>query len=298
MDERRCYSYNALMRSTALVHLGTGAAVVALASTIAVGAQQGAGGGGGAAPAPRPMVPMTASTIVLDPDTHVGENVSMMCTVEAILSKTVFTVDQDKVKSTGKDVLVIAPNLQMPVVQNVYVTVQGEVFKFDPAEVAKRARNGYVLDLPADVAAKYQGKPAVFATGVITAQLVDIGKRQPPPLTPAEQTLRAAMLAINANAAPLRGTDTDVAKAKEQIAALKKAFTDAETFFKSQNAADAIGWAGDALKFVGTMETATAGATPKWDDVRTAATGVGGLCAPCHGARRERQDDGSFRFKG
>jgi hypothetical protein len=186
----------------------------------------------------------------------------------------------------------------MPVVQNAYVTVQGEVFKFDPAEVAKRARNGYVLDLPADVAAKYAGKPAVFATGVITAQLVDIGKRQPPPLSPAELTLRAAMVAINANAAPLRGTDTDVAKAKEQIAALKKAFGDAETFFKSQNATDAIGWAGEAMKFVGTMETATAGATPKWDDVRTAATGVGALCAPCHGARRERQDDGSFRFKG
>src|SRR5262245_46842481 len=284
------------MRSKHLAFAGLAASAAVLVSTIAVRAQQG-GGGGAAPPAAKPMVPAAASSVASNPDGFVGDNVSMMCAVEAILSKTVFTVDQDKAKSTGKDVLVIAPNLQMPVAQNAYVTVQGEVFKFDPAEVMKRARNGYVLDLPPDVAAKYQGKPAVFATGVITAQLVDIGKRQPPPLSPAEMTLRAAMLAINTNAAPLRGTDTDVAKAKEQIAALKKAFTDAETFFKSQNATDAIGWAGEALKFVGTMETATAGATPKWDDVRTAATGVGGLCAPCHGARRERQDDGSFRFK-
>ena len=284
------------MRSRHLLHLGTGAAIVALASTIAVRAQQG-GGGGAAPPAAKPMIPMAASSIATSPDTYVGENVSMMCAVEAVLSKTTFTVDQDKTKSTGKDVLVIAPNLYMPVVPNAYVTVQGEVFKFDPAEVAKRARNGYVLDLPPDVAAKYQGKPAVFATGVITAQLVDIGKRQPPPLSPAEQTLRAAMLAVNANTTPLRGTDTDVAKAKEQIAALKKAFSDAETFFKAENATDAIGWAGDALKFVSTMEAATAGATPKWEDVRTAANGVGGLCAGCHAIHRERQDDGSFRFK-
>src|SRR6185295_15306730 len=157
------------MRSTHLLHLGTGAAIVALASTIAVRAQQG-GGGGAAPPAAKPMVPMAASSIITSPDTYIGENVSMMCAVEAVLSKTTFTVDQDKTKSTGKDVLVIAPNLYMPVAPNAYITVQGEVFKFDPAEVAKRARNGYVLDLPPDVAAKYQGKPAVFASGVIRSE--------------------------------------------------------------------------------------------------------------------------------
>jgi cytochrome c556 len=105
------------------------------------------------------------------------------------------------------------------------------------------------------------------------------------------------MMAISTNAPLLRGTDTDVAKAKEQIAALKKAFTDAEAFFKSQSAPDAVDWAGQALKSVAAMEAATAAATPKWEDVRTAATTVGGLCGPCHAARRERLEDGSYRFK-
>jgi hypothetical protein len=276
-----------LMRAKHLVYCTVAAALV---TSIAVQAQQGgAPGGGGAAPAPapKPMIPMAASSIILSPDTYVGENVSMMGSVDAILSKTVFTVDQDKTSSTGKDVIVIAPNIQQPVQPNAYLTIQGEVFKFDAAEVAKRSRNQYALDLTPEQIAKYQGKPAVFATGIITAQLVDIGKRQPPPLTAGEQLLRAAMMAIS----------TDVAKAKEQIAALKKAFTDAEAFFKSQSAPDAVDWAGQALKSVAAMEAATAAATPKWEDVRTAATTVGGLCGPCHAARRERLEDGSYRFK-
>ena len=271
-------------------------AAVVLAATIAGRAQQGPPSGAGATPAPRPIIPVAASSLVLMPDTYIGENVSMMCTVEAMLSKTVFTVDQDRTASTGKEVLVIAPYLQAAVDLNTYVTVQGEVFKFDPAEVAKRgARNNYVLDLPPDVAARYVGRPAVFATGVITSQLVDIGKRLPPPLTAAEQTLRAAMISINQTNMALRGAETDIAKIKEGIATLKKNFTDAQAFFKSQNATDAVGWAGDALTLVGAMEAAAAASN--LDDVRAAVTKVGSLCSTCHTARRERLEDGSFRFR-
>ena len=272
---------------------------VILAATIAVRAQQGPPPGTGAAPAPRPLIPVAASSLVLLPDTYVGENVSMTCTVEAMLSRTVFTVDQDKTASSGKEVLVIAPYLQTAVDLNSYVTVQGEVFKFDPAEVARRGeRVKYVLDLPPDVAARYVGRPAVFATGVITSALVDVGKRLPPPLTPAEQTLRAAMISINTTNTALRGsTETDIAKIKEGIATLRKNFTDAQSFFKSQNATDAIGWAGDALTLVGAMETAAAASPANLEDVRAAATKVGGLCGPCHNARRERLEDGSFRFR-
>ena len=80
------------------------------------------------------MIPMTASSIVLAARTPISaNNVSMMAAVETVLSKTAFTVDQDRTKTTGKEVLVIAPNLQTLPAPNPYVTVQGEVFKFDPA---------------------------------------------------------------------------------------------------------------------------------------------------------------------
>ena len=55
----------------------------------------------------------------------------MMAIVDQTLSPVAFSVDQDKTKSTGKDVLVLAPRLNEPVELNTYVTVIGEVVKFD-----------------------------------------------------------------------------------------------------------------------------------------------------------------------
>ena len=60
-------------------------------SLVAVRAQQAP------APAARPMVPVAASSVAAYPDTYLGENVSVMAAVEALLSKTAFT-DQ-----TGQD---------------------------------------------------------------------------------------------------------------------------------------------------------------------------------------------------
>ena len=124
------------------------AGALAIVASIAVRAEQGQGGGGRGG-----MVPMTASTIARNPAAHMGETVSMMAAVEAQLSKTVFTVDQDRTK-TGEEILIIAPTLQTPPQANAYLTIQGEVFKFDPAEVAKKARN-YTLDLSPELIAKY-----------------------------------------------------------------------------------------------------------------------------------------------
>jgi hypothetical protein len=248
------------------------------------------------APANRPMIPMAASSIVRNPDAYVGQNVSVMAAVEALVSKTAFTIDQDRNRSTGQEVLVLAPNLNTAPTLNAYVTVQGEVFKFDPAEVARRAKT-YQLDLPADVAAKFAGKPAILATAVISPQLVDLAKRVLPPPTAAELALDQAMKTISPTFNDLRtGLETPKAEVvKEQLTALKGAFTTTESFFKARGTADATGWAAEALKFVGTMEQAAAGA--RWDDVRAAATGLGGLCQQCH-IHRERQDDGSYRVKG
>jgi hypothetical protein len=275
--------------------LGVGGAVLlALAASIGIRAQQAPGGGGAA---PRPPIPMAASSIALNPDAHYGENVAMTATVEQALSKTTFSVDQDKTKSTGKEVLVIAPYLNAAVTPNTYVHIVGEVIKFDPAEVAKKAKD-YALDLPPDVVAKFTGKPAVIATSVITAELADIGKRVPPPMTPAEEAFDKTMKSVSgANTALRKGIDeSSLELTKQQTAILKKGFMEAQLFFKGRNTADAVGWAQDAYKFVDTIEqAATAG---KWDEVKTAAGSLAQMCSTCHGVHRERFDDGTFRVKG
>jgi hypothetical protein len=270
----------------------TGAALSALVATIGVRAQQGGGGG----QAPRAPIPMAASSIVTAPETHIGQYVAMTATVEQSISKTAFSVDQDKSKATGKEVLVIAPYLSAAVTLNTYVTVVGDVIKFDPAEVAKRVKD-YTLDLPADVVAKYTGKPAVIASSVITADLADIGKRQPPPMTPAEEAFDKTMKAVSgANTAIRKGIDeSNAALTKEQAAILKKGFMEAQLFFKSRNTADAETWAQDAYKFTDQIDQAAAAG--KWEEVKTAATSLAGMCTQCHGVHRERFDDGTFRVR-
>src|ERR1043165_127223 len=161
-------------------------ALAVLAGSIALRAAQGRGGGGGG------LVPITASTIAREPFAHVGENVSMMASVDSLLSKTVFTVDQDKSKSTGQEILVIAPTLATAPELNAYLTVQGEVIKFDPDDLAKKARN-YKLDLSPEIIAKYKGRPAVLATAVINVGLVDLAKKPIVPPTPDEVALSGMM---------------------------------------------------------------------------------------------------------
>ena len=266
------------------------AGALVIVAGIAVRAEQGQGGGGRGG-----MVPMTASTIARNPAAHMGENVSMMAAVEAQLSKTVFTVDQDQTK-TGEEILIIAPTLQTPPQANAYVTIQGEVFKFDPAEVAKKARN-YTLDLSPDLVAKYQGKPAVLATVVVTQALVDLAKKPIVPMTPAELAFRQNMLTIDGGAKALvAGLDQpNATQLKDTIAGMKKAYTDVEAFFKGRNTEDAIKWAGDSLKIVTDMEAGLAAG--KLEVVKAGTTSVRAICAQCHGAHRERQDDGTFRIK-
>lgn len=266
------------------------AGALVIVAGIAVRAEQGQGGGGRGG-----MVPMTASTIARNPAAHMGENVSMMAAVEAQLSKTVFTVDQDQTK-TGEEILIIAPTLQTPPQANAYVTIQGEVFKFDPAEVAKKARN-YTLDLSPELIAQYQGKPAVLATVVVTQALVDLAKKPIVPMTPAELAFRQNMLTIDGGAKALvAGMDQpNPTQLKDTIAGMKKAYTDVEAFFKGRNTEDAIKWAGDSLKIVTDMEAGLAAG--KLEVVKAGTTSVRAICAQCHGAHRERQDDGTFRIK-
>ena len=270
-------------------------AVALLATSLVVRAQQ-------APPAqaagPRPLVPMAASSLLRDPASHMGENVSLMALVDAVLSKTAFTLDQDRAKtSAGQDLLVLAPTLTAAPDLNMYLTVQGEVMRFDPAEIAKKNKS-YTIDLPPDVAAKYMGRPMILATAVVNPLLVDLAKKALPPLTAAELAFQKAMLSINPTFTALRGglATPDAAQAKEQVAILKTSFTTVEGFFKTKGMAEPAGWAGDAIKLVTTMEQGVTGA--KWDDVKTAAGTLQGLCAQCHGVYRERQDDGSFRIKG
>ncbi len=247
------------------------------------------------APPAKPLVPLAASTLAGHPDTYYGETVTVTASVDQTVGTTAFSLDQDPTKSTGKDVLVLAPRLNAPVDPNAYVTVLGEVVKFDAAEIGKRKE--YAAALTPDLATKFQGKPVVLATSVINGAGVDLAKRLPLPMTPQEEAFDKIMKKVGpANAELRKGMEASSGDLTKQNATiLKQAFGETATFWRNQNKPDAVQFAQDARKIAESIERAAADG--KWDEVKASAGNLGKTCASCHGIYRERFDDGTFRIK-
>ncbi|MFI5179442.1 MAG: hypothetical protein ACHQO8_12805, partial [Vicinamibacterales bacterium] len=79
-----------------------------------------------AAPAPKPLVPLATNTIAANPDAYYGQAVTITASVEQILSRTSFTLDQRRVPGAPPpkqptEVLVLVPNIQRPVDAKSYV---------------------------------------------------------------------------------------------------------------------------------------------------------------------------------
>lgn len=271
-------------------------AVISLAAFATTFAAQGPPQAAPAGTPPKPLVPVAASSVAANPDSYVGEFVTMTGAVEANLSKTSFSVDQDKTKPTGKDVLVLAPTLQKPAEANGYVTVIGQLIKFDEKEVAEKLKD-YKIDLSPEDLAKFRGKPVVLATAVINTSGIDIAKKPIPAMSADELALQKIMTKLPPAQAALRkaldGKDLDLVK--EQATILKTAFTDTEAFWKAKGNTDAMTIAGEGKKHadailinlgLGNLEAA-----------KTSITPLGGTCGSCHGKYRERMDDGTFRIK-
>jgi hypothetical protein len=245
---------------------------------------------------PKPLVPVAASSVAANPDPYVGEYVTMTGAVEANLSKTSFSVDQDKTKSTGKDVLVLAPNMQKPAEANGYVTVIGQLIKFDEKEVASKLKD-YKIDLsPADIA-KYTGKPVVLATAVINSAGIDIAKKPIPPMSADELALQKMMTKLPpAQGAVRKSLDSkDIPGSKEQATILKTAFTEIEAFWKAKGNEEATKWATEGKNHADAILVNLG--MNNIDAAKTSVTPLGATCASCHGKYRERMEDGTFRIK-
>jgi cytochrome c556 len=141
------------------------------------------------------------------------------------------------------------------------------------------------------------GRPAIRATSVLDAKVVDLAKKPLPPLTPEEQAFDAVMKKVQPAFGAIRTavSESNADATKTQAALLKQAFADTEAFFKQRGKADAQKWAAEARMHASLLEAASAG---KWDDAKAALTQLQQTCSSCHAVYRERQDDGSYRIRG
>ncbi|HWI16517.1 MAG TPA: hypothetical protein VNT81_02130 [Vicinamibacterales bacterium] len=286
-----------MQRSTKSTVIVAGVVLAAFVSTLTITTSgQGQAPPPAANTPPKPLVPVAASSVAANPDPFVNEYVTMTGAVEANLSKTSFSVDQDKAKATGKEVLVLAPTLQKAADANAYVTVIGQLIKFDEKEVAAKLKD-YAIDLsPADIA-KFKGKPVVLATSVINTAGIDIAKKPIPPMTADDLALQKIMVKLPPAQGAVRKTldSKDMAGAKEQATILKQAFTDIEVFFKAKKNDEAMKWAIDGKNHAESILVNLN--MNNIEAAKTSITPMGSTCASCHGKYRDRMEDGTFRLK-
>ncbi len=281
-------------------------ACCALIVSMAVDAQQRGGqpeGGRGNAPAQKPYLPVGTTAIAKNPDQYVGELVTLTAAVESVLSKSAFAIDQQvKNAPSGTPLLVVAPILNGPVEANKYVTVAGELVKFDPASIAKAAEaltktKDFKVDIAPDLLEKFKGQPVVVAKVVVNDKMVDLAMRMPPPYAEGEKALDDAMKKVGPAAAALRtavdGSKADVAG--QNLTVLKQAFVQTETFWKSKGVPEAAKIAQDAKGHADAVEKAIAASD--WDAAKKSTASLNQMCGACHNTYRERFDDGSFRMK-
>ena len=224
------------------------------------------------APAPKPLIPAAASSIAATPEAFYGQNVSITAAVDRILSPTSFTVDQNPREPGAGEVVVLVDVLTAPLAVNGYVTIIGEVVP-------------------------HEGRPAIRATSVLTAAMVDLAKRPAVPMTPEEIAFDQVMKRINPAFGAIRQAVSEAAgyEGVEHAVTLKKAFAETETFWKKREKPDAMKWAAEARTHAESLEQAIS--SRKWDEAKAALTGLQQTCSACHGVYRQRLDDGSYRIK-
>ena len=252
-----------------------------------------------AARGPQPILPVAVTVLATKPDQYVGGMVSLTAAVDQRFGETAFSVIQGRGGKTAggtSDVLVVAPLLTAPVEPGKYVTVIGEVIRFEPADVATKMK-GSAPELPAETVARYRGRPAIIATSVINSAMTDLAKRLPPPMSPEEEALSRQMKQIGPGFNGLRQavTAANSTDAAAHAAALNKAFGEAAAFWKPRPHPDAIQWTEDAKRE--TAAIAAAAGRGDWDTVKASVSKTQSFCQDCHGRYRERLDDGTYRFK-
>jgi hypothetical protein len=244
----------------------------------------------------KPLVPLTVPTFLAQGETFIGDIVTVTGPVEHILAPLSFSLDADPKQATGQEALVLAPRLNAPVKANGYVTVIGRVVKFDPAELAKTVTDRKI-DVPADAAAKFAGKPVLLATTIVDASFVELTRRLAPPPSADDLVLQPIMRRNQTaiGAARAAANEADMPTVRQNAALLKQSFTQLQEFFDDKDNQDGMKLAANARTSAEALEKTVA--TGKWDDVKAATAAVQQTCQACHAVYRERFDDGSFRLR-
>ena len=247
-------------------------------------------------------VPLATNAVLENPDAYYGKQITISAGVARMVSKNAFLLDQWKaagpnaVEPLGRTVLVVAPYLTSALEHRNYLLVRGELVKLDTSAVARVAAQ-YKLDIGPDLWSEFHGQPMLLAVSVVNSTYTELAKKPVAPPTASELAMTDAMKTISPAFTALRAA-ADASKADlvaQQTAKLQPAFLKTETIWDDLGQSAGGQWARDAQDQVAAIQSNAAAGD--WDRAKYAATKLNQLCANCHGAFRDPQDDGTFRMK-
>lgn len=110
---------------------------------------------------------LTPEEIAKRADKYYRQQIMVAGSIENLYSRSVFSIDEDSMLSTGHTVLIVAPTLARPLADNQDVSVIGELIKFDKGDIEKRFK-GYKLDLGRELKDGLDDWPVIVASSVRT----------------------------------------------------------------------------------------------------------------------------------
>ena len=119
---------------------------------------------------PPQTITISAGELSDHPDRYYGKRVKLTGEVEDVYSRSVFSIDEDRLWSSGSDVLVVNPDAMRRVNQDRTVTVQGVVRPFSHADIDRYiVRHGWQWDLASVFHVRFAKRPIVIADSIMTA---------------------------------------------------------------------------------------------------------------------------------
>jgi hypothetical protein len=245
-------------------------------------------------------MPVATTSLARHPEAYYDKLVTISAGVDKVLSRTMFVVDQRRatgpaaVASVGAPVLVVAPFLDSTIKPNTYLQIKGQLMKFGAASFSRLATS-YTPDIGAEDEAAFHGQPVLVASSVLDSTYKELALRPPP--GPDEVALSGAMKVISSSMNAVR-TATQASKlepVKEHAAKLDAAFAQTEPIWSKLTLAPAQDWARKAREHVAEIDRASAASD--WETAKASAAALNSTCQNCHGAYRERRDDGNFGLK-
>ena len=131
---------------------------------------------------------VSAGDLLENADRYYGMRVTVTANVEDVYNRNLFTLDEDRVWTTGRDLLVLNPRPLDRAVTDQDVSVTGTLMRFSRAEIERRYDN-WRWNIGNDVMMRFEQQPVLIADAIRTTaglELVDAD----PALMDYDDTLR------------------------------------------------------------------------------------------------------------